>query len=64
MPINTAVTTCDLAGNDGVTTAEDIAAVAAHWREEIGLPHDRNGDNRVAVTDIMWFASRRGQGCQ
>ena len=53
----------DLAGRDGVITVADIQQVAALWREQVGYPFDRDGDNRVMVADIMWYAARFGQGC-
>jgi hypothetical protein len=49
----TATPGCDLAGNDGVITAEDIQAEAGHWRETVGAPYDRDNDNRLTVKDIM-----------
>lgn len=57
------IATCDLVGSDGIITAEDIQAVVARWRERLGLPYDRNDDNWVTVTDIMWYVVRWGQGC-
>lgn len=54
---------CDLAGDGEVITGADIQVVAAHWRERLGPPYDRDGDNRVTVADIMWYASRWGEPC-
>jgi hypothetical protein len=53
----------DLADRDGVISVADIQQVVVLWREQVGYPFDQDGDNRVTVADIMWYASRFGQGC-
>jgi hypothetical protein len=53
----------DLVGYDGLITAADVQTVAGLWHQSAGWPYDRDRDNRVTVADIMWYASRFGQGC-
>lgn len=53
----------DLAGNDGVITEADLQRIVSLWREPAGYPLDIDGDNRVTILDILWYASRFGQGC-
>lgn len=64
-PVNLAATlaTCDLAGDGALVTAADIQVEAAHWRQTRGMPYDRDGDNRVRIADLMWYAFRWGQSC-
>lgn len=41
----------------------DLQQVAALWRQTAGAPFDQDGDERVTVADIMWYASQWGQVC-
>jgi len=61
--VGSGTVSCDLAGNDGLITVEDIQEEAGRWRDEVGQPYDRDSDNRVTVADIMWYASRWGEPC-
>lgn len=60
---NDAAATCDLAGSDGLITAEDIAVETSYWRKEMDPPYDQDGDNRVTVADIMWYVANMGDPC-
>lgn len=60
---NDASATCDLAGDDGIITAEDIQELIKYWREIIGPPHDHDGDGEVTVADIMWYVTNWGEPC-